>query len=110
MNQISEIKNTLKNYDTEKSLHEKVLTQVLIKHPWHLITRVLLIVHSQHPSVSFVCFFWLSRKMACSQQEFSTHATTADLGRGDRVRRQSGGCAYAGERGPAGAQRGRVRH
>lgn len=49
--------------------------------------------------------------MACSQQELSAHATAADLGRGDRVRRgQSGGCAYTGERGPAGAQRGRVRH
>lgn len=48
--------------------------------------------------------------MACSQQELSTHAAAADLGRGDRVRRrQSGsGCAHAG--GPAGAQRGRVRH
>lgn len=62
-------------------------------------------------SISKFRFSWLSRKMACSQQELPTHATTADLGRGDRVRRQSGGgCAYAGERGPAGAQRGRVRH
>lgn len=49
--------------------------------------------------------------MACSQQELSAHASAADLGRGDRVRRQSGGgCAYAGKRGSAGAQRGRVRH
>lgn len=49
--------------------------------------------------------------MACSQQELSAHATAADLGRGDRVRRrQSGSCAYAGKRGPAGAQRGWVRH
>lgn len=49
--------------------------------------------------------------MACSQQELSTHTTASDLGRGDCIRRQSrGGCAHAGERGPAGAQRGRVRH
>jgi len=50
--------------------------------------------------------------MACSQQEFPTHAAAADLGRGDRVcRRQSGsGGAHAGERGSTGAQRGRMRH
>lgn len=50
--------------------------------------------------------------MACSQQELPTHATAADLGRGDRVRRRQSGDrgAHAGERGPAGAQRGRVRH
>jgi len=50
--------------------------------------------------------------MACSQQELSTHTTTADLGRGDRVRQQQSGdgCTHAGERRPTGAQRGRVRH
>lgn len=54
-------------------------------------------------------FSWLSRKMACSQQELSANVTAADLGRGDRIRQQSGsGCA--GEWGPTGAQRSRVRH
>lgn len=50
--------------------------------------------------------------MACSQQEFPTHAIAANLGRGDRVcQRQSGDrSAHAGERRSAGAQRGRVRH
>lgn len=33
-------------------------------------------------------FLWLSRKMACSQQELSTHIVTTDIGRGDHVRRR----------------------
>lgn len=50
--------------------------------------------------------------MACSQQKLLTHATAANLGRGDRVRqRQSGDRgAHAGEWRSAGAQRSRVRH
>lgn len=77
-----------------------------------MITRLFSIIkRSFATSVSKIVFFWLSRKMACSQQELSTHTTAADFGRGDRLRRrQSGGCAHAGERGPTGAQRGRVRH
>ena len=51
--------------------------------------------------------------MACSQQELSTHIITADIGRGDHVRRRQ-----SGKRGTrewrsfrqAGAQRSRVRY
>jgi len=70
-----------------------------------------LLARSQHPSVNLFLLA-ISRKMARSQQELPTHTVTADLGRGDGVcRRQSGdGGAHAGERGPTGAQRGRMRH
>lgn len=58
-------------------------------------------------------FLWLSRKMACSQQELSTHIITADIGRGDYIRRRQSGKRSAREWRPfrqAGAQRGRVRY
>jgi len=71
---------------------------------------ILLLKHSFATSVSKTSFFLLSRKMACSQQEFSTYTTTADLGRGDCVRRWQSGGGCAGERGPTGAQRGRMRY
>lgn len=49
-------------------------------------------------------------QMACSQQKLAAHAITADIGRGDHVRRQSGKRSGGGPFRSAGAQRGRVRH